>query len=94
MKSIIQKEKECFICGRVHGLDEHHVFGGARRKLSEKYGLKVWLCHNTCHIFGNRSVHKNAEADRFVKAAAQRCAMEEYNWSIEDFIGIFGRSYI
>ena len=53
MKSIKQDEKECFICrvnydvATLYGLHEHHIFEGtARRKLSEKYDLKVYLCHN------------------------------------------------
>lgn len=53
-KSIMQREKECYICRKLigagvplpgAGLEEHHIFGAANRKLSEHYGLKVWLCH-------------------------------------------------
>lgn len=50
-KSILQDGKYCYICRKnynintVNGLEEHHVFGGALRPLSERYGLKVWLCH-------------------------------------------------
>lgn len=51
-KSILQKDKECYLCRRfynlrtVRGLEEHHIlFGRGRRELSEQYGLKVWLCH-------------------------------------------------
>ena len=44
MKSIIQSERECFICGSPY-VEEHHIFGGAYRKKSEQYGLKVFLCH-------------------------------------------------
>lgn len=48
-ESIIQKDRECFFCGRMTGLERHHVFGGvANRKISEKYGLTVYLCHE-CH---------------------------------------------
>ena len=44
--SIIQTEKECYFCGIRAGLEEHHIFAGiANRRISEKYGLKVWLCH-------------------------------------------------
>ena len=42
----MQTERECYFCGGVIGLERHHVFGGvANRKLSETYGLWVWLCH-------------------------------------------------
>lgn len=45
-KSILQSEKECFMCGTVLNLERHHViFGTAGRKISDKLGLTVWLCH-------------------------------------------------
>lgn len=75
-------------------LDEHHVFGGANRKKSEKYGLKIYIHHNKCHIFGENSVHKNAKVDRAVKKVAQKRAMKRYGWSIEEFREIFGKNYI
>lgn len=44
MKSIIQTEKSCFLCGRETCLEKHHVFAGvANRKISEREGLWVWL---------------------------------------------------
>ena len=52
-KSILQSDKECYLCRKrynlrtTRGLEEHHIlFGRGRRELSERYGLKVWLCHN------------------------------------------------
>lgn len=100
MKSIIQKDTEhCFLCGRsrgadYYGLDCHHVYGGANRKLSEKYGLKVYLCHTSCHIFGKDSVHQNAKKNRLVQMIVQQRAMHHYGWSEQDFIRIFGKSYL
>lgn len=101
MKSIIQEDREnCFICGRnsradFFGLEEHHVFEGiGRRKISEKYGLKVYICGDRCHRNGKESVHKNAKVDRALKKLVQEKAMEYYGWSIEDFIKKFGKNYI
>lgn len=98
MESIIQKDKtHCFICGmnsNFEPLDEHHVFGGANRKKSEKYGLKVYLHHSSCHIFGKNSVHVNAKVDRAVKRIAQKRAMKHYGWTTEQFIEIFGKNYL
>ena len=38
----MQKGERCYLCGRLTGLERHHVIGGvANRKLSEKYGLWV-----------------------------------------------------
>lgn len=48
-ESIICNEKRCFICEKTVGLERHHIMSGtANRKLSEKYGLWVYLC-NDCH---------------------------------------------
>ena len=96
MKSIIQANKDrCYICGKnasadYWGLDEHHVFSGANRKKSEKYGLKVYLCHHSCHLYG---VHKDAELNRELRAKVQKIAMEHYGWTTEEFIKIFGKNY-
>lgn len=98
-KSIIQKDKtHCFICernGSIEPLERHHVFfGTAKRELSEKYGLTVYICANSCHKSGKFSVHKNSELNRVLQAKAQRIAMNYYKWSVDDFIHIFGKSYI
>lgn len=99
IKSIIQADKEhCFICGGCANgdpLDEHHVYGGnPNRKLSEKYGLKVYIHHNKCHIFGKDSVHQNAKVNNALKAIVQKIAMKYYGWSIDDFRRIFGKNYL
>lgn len=96
MKSILQKDRVCWMCG-ANGhrdpLDSHHVFNGAFRKKSEKYGLKVWLCHNSCHEFGPEAVHNNAANMRKLKAWGQEKAMEHYGWTTDQFIQMFGRNY-
>lgn len=106
MKSILQTEKICFLCGcctpsgYYDGLEEHHVFFGmssskknGKRAKSEKLGLKVWLCGETCHRNGKRAVHKNRETDLFIKRHAQTVYEETYG-SRADFIREFGRSYL
>ena len=97
MKSILQDKKACFLCGKAQAygwnrLEEHHCFGGANRRWSEKYGLKVWLCGNSCHREGTRAVHKSRETDLMVKRAAQRKFEETH--SRADFMRIFGRNYV
>lgn len=99
MNSILQPNRDrCYLCGRygtsMDPLDMHHVFPGTNRKKSEEYGLKVYLHHNTCHIFGKNAVHANAKVCRKLQEEVQKIAMEKYGWSVEDFIRIFGRSYI
>ena len=39
----------CFLCGKVGLLEEHHVFSGPYRSKSERFGLKVGLCGDSCH---------------------------------------------
>ena len=89
----MQDAKECFKCKQVNGLQEHHCIGGnGRRKLSEKYGLKVYLCWE--HHEGNTGAHNDSEFADNLKRDAQEKAMQYYGWSIEDFIKIFGRNYL
>ena len=90
-------ERKCFLCGRNGAgdpLDKHHIFGGAYRSKSEKYGLYVYLCHNRCHIYGKMSVHQNQKTMRQLKRYGQLKAMKENGWSTDDFIREFGKSYI
>lgn len=98
MDSILQTDKTvCFLCGRNANLDPldcHHIYGAANRKKSEKYGLKVYLHHNQCHIFGKNSVHRNNEINRALKAKAQQKAMEYYGWTVDEFRNIFGKNYL
>lgn len=92
MKSIIQKEKRCIVCHNPN-TEEHHIFfGTANRKLSEKYGLKVYLCSK--HHTGTRGVHgKNGkELDTYLKQLAQ--SRFEEKESREKFRQIFGISYL
>lgn len=98
MKSIIQSEKVCFLCGCNGGyfdsLEDHHIFfGTGNRAKSEKLGLKVWLCGNTCHRNGKKAVHKNRETDLYIKRKAQEVYEATYG-SREDFIRDFGKNYL
>ena len=87
----------CFLCGKNgtgDPLDRHHIFGGAYRKKSEKYGLTVYLCHNECHENGRHAVHRDPEVMRWLREYGQRRAMEENGWNVEDFIREFGKNYM
>lgn len=92
MKSIIQNEKVCYISGSTVGLEEHHIFyGTANRRLSEKYGLKIWLSAYWHRDYVN-GIHFNKELDTKVKKIAQ--ARFEETHTREEFIRIFGRNYL
>lgn len=92
MKSIIQNNKECWVCGTTNDIHEHHIlYGTANRRLSEKYGLKVWLCGKH-HNLSNEGVHQNRELDLRLKQLAQKRFEEEY--PNEDFLKVFGRNFL
>lgn len=74
-------------------MEEHHVFGGARRKKSEKYGLVVDLCH-ACHNEPPRGAHYNKDTALYLHQWGQRKAMLEQGWSTHDFIREFGKNYL
>ena len=66
----MQKGERCYLCGKTVGLETHHVFGGvANRKLSEKYGLTVRLCHE-CHT-GTEGAQFDREKNQNLKRLAQ-----------------------
>lgn len=93
-KSIMQREKECYVTGAIGNLHEHHIFyGSGLRKKSEHYGLKVWL-RADYHNMSDYGVHFDKEFDLKLKREAQEKAMEKYGWSVEEFIEKFGRNYV
>ncbi len=97
MKSIMQTDKTyCYLCRKPlsEPLDEHHVFFGPLKTASERYGLKVYLHHFSCHIFGKRSVHVNAQVCRALQKKAQLIAMAHYSWSVEDFRAVYKRNFL
>ncbi len=90
MKSIIQTDKHCYICDACGYVEEHHLFyGTANRKLSEKHGLKVYLCymHHRDTVSG---VHFNPELDNRLK----RIRQQQKQHSREEFMREFGKNYL
>ena len=57
------------------------------RAKSKRYGLWVRLCRE-CH----EAAHKGEYAEK-LKRYAQGCAQEEYGWSTETFVKLFGKNY-
>lgn len=90
-KSIVQKGERCFFCGRITGLERHHILGGvANRPLSEKYGLWVWLCHD-CHT-GTDGAQYAKEKNLQLKRLAQIAF--EGKHSHDEWMDIFKKNYI
>ena len=81
MKSIIQDEKQCYVC-RNPNVEEHHVYyGTANRTLSEEYGLKVYLC--PAHHRGRFGVHSYKPLDEKLKKVARERFEETYNLNFQ-----------
>ena len=89
MKSIMWGEKACFFCGSTSELQTHHcIHGTANRKLADKYGLTVILCRRH-----HEAVHQDEGMDIALKMEAQRAWEKQYG-SRNDFMRVFGRSYL
>ena len=90
-KSIIQEEKRCYMCGRKTMLERHHIMAGvANRRLSEKYGLWVWLCHD-CHT-GTEGAQYDAPKSFILKMDAQ--AAFEKLYSRDLWMETFRKNYL
>lgn len=105
-KSILQSTKECYLCRRdaidldYHGeltdkgLDKHHImFGTGSRRLSEHWGVWVYLCkkhHNEDH--GLFAVHYNRELDKILRTDAERAFIERH--SFDEWMRVFGKNYL
>lgn len=83
----------CLLCGRYTQLEKHHIFGGALRKKSERYGLYVYLCHD-CHNEPPNGAHFNAEVMLKLHKYGQEKFMREQNVSKEVFMHEFYKNYL
>lgn len=100
-KSIMHDKKDgtCYLCMKLHGdydrrtrLEEHHALMGTQyRKLSEHYGLKVYLCREH-HRTSKEAVHNNVEISRMVQQEARKAFEKKY--SHEKWMEVFGRNFL
>lgn len=90
MKSIIQKEKECYFCFRTYGVELHHcLHGTANRKKADEDGLTVYLCRD-CH----RALHDKGTGDRQMMQLAQKIWMRTNNKTEKEFIKRYGKNFL
>lgn len=91
--SILSNDRRCFICGYEGNLHRHHVFGGvANRSVSEREGCWCFICAKH-HNMSDNSVHFNRDMDLKLKRFTQK-KWEEKNGTREDFIRLFGKSWL
>lgn len=93
VKSLLQRNKACYICGTTLGLHLHHIFyGTANRSISDADGCVVYLCQD--HHTGARGVHFNKKLDLSLKMKCEQAYLKHYNKTIDDFIQRYGKNYL
>ena len=90
-RSIVQQGQRCFFCGRTVGLERHHIYPGANRKHSERWGLWVYCC-DFCHRDPKDGVQYNRKKSDALKRLGQIAF--EARHSHDEFIQIFGKNYL
>ena len=91
-KSIVQRDKECWVCGSTGALHRHHIYPGiGRREMSEHFGLWVWLCPFH-HNMSTQGVHNDKTLDLKLKRWGQRKFEETHTRA--EWHRYFGRSYL
>ena len=93
-KSVLDTEKGvCYLCGKVGETELHHcVFGSGYRKISDRLGLVVYLCHE-CHQ-GTEGVHgrDGDDKNRRLKREAQEAWEKTHSHS--EWMQIVGRNFL
>lgn len=93
-KSIVQPAEDpprCYLTGRRDNLERHHIMAGvANRKISEQYGLWVWLTHDA-HT-GPDGAQYNPELSLILKRDAQRAFVSIYGRAL--WMRLFGKNYL
>lgn len=93
MKSVLVEDtSRCYVCGRTPVDGHHTIYGTSNRKISDKFSYIVPLCID--HHTGQNGVHNgNKKLDIHLKQMTQK-HFEEHHGSREDFIRLFGKSYL
>lgn len=87
----MQEKRECYFCGRTYGLEKHHVFAGvANRKISEREGFWLYLCHE--HHTGTEGAQYDKEKNLMLKCDAQ-FAYEQTHTRAE-WMALIGKNYL
>jgi hypothetical protein len=80
---------KCWVCGTTQNLESHHCFGGCRRKTSEIYGLKIWLCQYHHQVVTD-------EKDKELVIQIHRHGQRKFEGEHPElnFLTVFGKSYL
>lgn len=91
------KDGTCYLCTKLYGdnsyrfTQEHHIYGGPNRDISEAEGLKVYLCI-AHHTDGPQAVHNNHDNMLILQQDGQRAY--ERSHTREEFIALIGKNYL
>lgn len=93
LKSVFTCDMDrCIFTGSPY-VERHHIFGGSNRAASEEYGFVVPLRYDL-HPNGARADPNKSELiDKQLKLMAQKY-FENFYGTREEFMAIFGRSYL
>lgn len=93
LTSVFTDDMDCCIFTGSYDVERHHIYGGSNRKFSEEYGFVVPLRYDL-HPNGARVNPKYGQkVDAKLKRMGQEYFEAHYG-SREDFIRLFGRSYL
>lgn len=81
------KTHRCRICGASGWTEIHHIFGGARRRISERENFVIELCHS-CHS----KAHNDAAFGNALKHDCQLEYLEEHTFG--EWMDLMGKSWI
>lgn len=92
-----KSDNTCYLClkdgdrSQKRGLEEHHVFGGPLRAISEAHGFKVRLC-KAHHTASAEAAHNNQDNMRLIQSDCQQ--EWEKSHTHEEWMKLMGRNYI
>ena len=89
--AIVEDMSLCWVCKRPREHIHHILYGTSNRKIADKYGYIIPLCAE--HHTGANGVHFNKGMELYLKRMAQE-HFEEHHGTREDFIRVFGKSYL
>lgn len=93
MESIMQTEKECYVCHTTINLHKHHLYKGtSKRKNADKLGLWCYLCYE--HHEGTYGVHGKHGHNLDVGLKEKGQKIFERAHTREEFTKEIGRSYL
>ena len=84
----MQKGRYCYITGRGDHLDLHHVFGGANRKASDRWGCWCWLAHDV-----HMAAH-DRQQDLLMQLRRECQERFEELHGHEKIMEVFGKNYL